>query len=166
VDPFQPERNDAASLFEEKYLRKEAGNNDLLLLKVHPMPGKKDVVGSKLLKPFTYIIKKIGEYEFKVEGSGWKWEGSGCAYFWFYTKKDFLPEFYRHYGPPLKDTKHLNAFKKKWGEEKIKEEDGRVYVNIERKYRKVQDYMKHLVKDKYLHENVRKMRLKKITWIM
>lgn len=194
VDPVQASRNAAASLSEDKYikfvelckefmrnpsenffikskfslrdLRREAGNDNFSLLKVYPIVGKKDIVGSKLLKAFVYITKKLGEYGFEVRNHNWKWEGGkGGAYFWFYVKKSTLPEYYRHYGPPVKEKKNLEGFKNKWGEEEIKEEDGRVYVEVTREFRRVQDYMKMLLKDKYLHENVKKIKMKKITWM-
>lgn len=190
VDPVQADRNAAAALSEEKFLRfarlcrefmrnpnddffikkrfslsdvrREAGNNSFILLKVWPMEGKRDVAGSKMLKSFAYIRKKLIEEGFKVRKSDWMWEG-GYGYFWYYAKKEILPENYRHYGPPAKDEKHIEEFRKKWG--KVKEKDGRVYVELRREHRKAKDYVQSILGDEYLHENVKRLKLKRLTWI-
>jgi tRNA nucleotidyltransferase (CCA-adding enzyme) len=193
VDPVQPQRNAAAGLSEDKYrkfielckeflrnpsdkffeegrfslseIRKEAGNDKFFLMKAYPLPGKRDVSGSKLLKAFVYIRKKLEEEGFETRKADWNWEKEGKAYFWYYVRKDVLPEYYRHYGPPLKEEKHVEEFKKRWGEEKVKEEDGRVYVEVRREFVSARDYIKEVLKDGYLHENVRKIRLKRVTFI-
>jgi tRNA nucleotidyltransferase (CCA-adding enzyme) len=102
IDPVLRERNASASLSYEKCerfvktasdfltnltpeyftvkektvadIKKEAGNNKLILIEVEAVSGKDDVVGAKLLKAYQQIRNQLAFYDFDVKGSGWKWD--------------------------------------------------------------------------------------------
>ncbi len=151
IDPVQKDRNAAAALSQEKFdsfislakqylknpselffIKKEVNIRELqsyIIIKIKPIKGKKDVVGSKLLKDFELIKKRLDEFE--VIDAGWKW--NKVAYFYFRTKKKKLSKNKKHYGPLKKHKEHLEIFKRKWKKYKFYYEKNRIYVNIPRK---------------------------------
>ena len=186
IDPVQKDRNAAAALSEEKFerfvekckefmrnpsdeffvekkisirdLKLESGDNNLLTIKVWPLKGKKDIIGSKLLKCFIYINKKLNEEGFKVVKSDWEFNNK--ALFWFYVKNNIVSLFKKHYGPPHNEEKHVEEFLKKWKDYEIKRNEDRLYINVARKFIELNDFVKDLLKDKYIKDNVRKIKLK------
>lgn len=186
IDPVQASRNAAAALYENKFekfvkvcrefmknpkedyfketkfsikkIREVAGENKIVLYKVESLKGKKDIVGSKLLKAFVTIDKKLEEEGFKVVESDWLWNGK--AFFWYFVKDEELPEVRKHYGPPSKDEKHLQKFKEKWADHKIFHEGNRVYVEVKIKYTNLKDFAKHLTNSKYILNNVKSLKVK------
>jgi len=179
IDPVQKERNAAAAISKERYnkfiklcksylkvpsdkffIKKELDLKklkDYTILKVKPLKGKKDIIGSKLLKAFEFIKKELEKEGFKLKDSNWKWEKD--AYFYFLPEKDKLKSYKIHYGPRLKDKKHMGIFKKKW--EKIYKDKNRVFTKIKRKKIKFKDVIKGIIKENYLKNKVRKIIISK-----
>ncbi len=182
VDPVQPERNVTAALslekfnkFKEsceKYLKKPSDEffkekeidiknlkklGNLIILKVKPLTGKRDVVGAKLLKCFEFIKKNLEE--FKTIESGWTWNKE--VIFWFVLKEKTLPKFKKHYGPFLKQKKHLKVFKNKWKHYKITKEGKRVYVMIPIKYREIKPFIRNLIKDENIKSRIKGIKVEK-----
>ena len=185
IDPVQQDRNAAAALSEEKFekfiksckefmknpsndffierkiditeLKLESGNNTLIIIKAWPLDGKKDIIGSKLLKSFVYINKKLKEEGFKVIKCDWSFDKHG--FFWFYIKNNNLSLLKKHYGPPHNEEKYVEEFTKKWQNYEIKRDEDRIYVEIKRRFTKLNDFIISLLKDKYIKDNVRKIKL-------
>jgi len=181
IDPVQYNRNVAAALSEKKFeifieLAKKFIRNpdkcfferkkieledlkDAIVLTVVPLKGKEDIVGSKLIKALEFIEKRLDEEGFEVESSDWDWNGK--ALFWFYVKNKKLPKKYKHYGPPIKEEAHLNIFREKYKNKKLKREGARVYVDLDRKCTDVHDFMKELIKHPYIKEKVKEIKILK-----
>ncbi|MAG20069.1 CCA tRNA nucleotidyltransferase [archaeon] len=175
VDPVQKERNAAAALsvknfneflysvknFNErqfsqsridiKYLRKlskETGT-ELFFIEFKSGEGKEDVVGSKILKVLKYIKERILVNDFHIFKSGWVWDKEEKGFFWFLVNKENLPVFKKHFGPPIWEVKHCDVFVKKWEDKKVYVENNCLYVEKERKYRRVLDLLRDVKKEKF-----------------
>lgn len=178
IDPVQKERNAAAALSKEKfdlfieaskdYLKKPSEKffvkkniipENAIVLKIKPLKGREDIVGSKLLKAYEFIRDKLNE-DFEIKKSSWFWNNK--IIFWYNTKIDELPEYKRHYGPPIGDEINLEKFKEKWNDKKLFSENGRVYVNIKRKHTKLKPYLNELVKDKELKDKAKSIKIIKV----
>ena len=185
IDPIQPERNAAAVLSRENFLlfRKSAADflkkpskkffekkeitinelkdkskhKNLVLLDVKAFDGKEDVVGSKLLKAFDYINKNLVSNGFTVYDKGWKWDKKEKALFWFILKHEILPESFKRIGPPIKNKENVKEFMKKHKKTFI--QGKRICANVKREFRKPENLIKFLKKDKYLKERVKKIEI-------
>src|SRR3989344_9161229 len=183
IDPIQPKRNAAAALSEEKinifkeaagkflikqsedfFIKKEFTideikrkykNYKIVFLVAIPKEGKTDVSGAKLLKAFEHIKKHISLNRFTLINSDWKWDKE--AIFYFVLKKETLPISIERVGPPLHEKKHVENFKKKHKKTFTKKD--RVYAKVKRNYRKVDELIKNLIKDEYIKEKVKKVKI-------
>ena len=175
IDPVQKDRNASASLSKEKfdlfiktansYIKNPSSSYFIekkfdikqikadLILEIIPLKGKQDIIGAKILKSIEYIKNKLDEEGFIVNKFDWHFDKE--TYAWFNIKNLTLPKEVKHYGPFLKDEKNIINFKKKWKKYKLQKDNKRVFVIIKRKYTKANDYLKVLVKDKYVKERVK-----------
>jgi tRNA nucleotidyltransferase (CCA-adding enzyme) len=67
---------------------------------------------------------------------------------YYAIEKSKLSLYKKHYGPPLDNEKHLQAFKKAWKSYKIEQEGNKAYVIISRQYTKPELLVKALIKTK------------------
>ena len=183
VDPVQKDRNAAAVLSKENYekfilacrkflkkpgkdffikkemtidkLKKKTIGKKLILLDVNAFSGKRDIVGSKLLKGFEFLKKEIDKKEFNVYESGWKWDKEKKALFWFILDPKKLSEFIVWQGPPVNLREHADKFKKKYKKTFVKK--GRLFAKVKRKYKNSDKLIKDLIKDKYLKDKIKKI---------
>ena len=181
IDPIQPKRNAAAALSEEKinvfkeaagkflekpsetfFIKKEFTideikrkykNYKIIFLELILKEEKTDVSGAKLLKAFEHIKKHIKINDFNLVHSDWKWDKE--AIFYFVLKKEVLPMYVERVGPPLHEKEYVKNFKKKHKKTFIRKD--RVYAKVKRRYRKVEELIKDLIKDGYIKEKVRKI---------
>ncbi len=186
VDPVQPGRNVAAALSLENYekmisasknyikspsksffkkkefkiedLRKKAKGKKFILVGSSPREGKHDVVGCKLLKCFNFIYNKLILNDFDVIDKGWNWDKKGDALFWYIIKSD-IPQEKEWEGPPLKNKKHVALFRKKHKKTFVKKD--RVFAVVKRKHTQPQDMVGSTIKDQYIKEKVKSIRIKK-----
>lgn len=186
IDPVQAERNAAAALSSEKYfefinlckkylnnpneeffelkefnlnnIRKKAKKNKLITFKIETLNGKPDVIGSKILKIFNYIKDKINKEGFKILESNWEWKDNALLY--YIVKNEKLSKEIIHYGPFKNDADNLENFKKKWNKNKIYYDKEHVYIKLKRKYDIIDKYSKFLLKDVYIKNNLKKIKLK------
>ena len=188
IDPVQAERNAAAGVGNEKYrqlvmlarsflakpslnyfiktnvalpqLKKKAGKNILLIIDAEALKGKKDVVGAKLLKCFEHIRKHLDLNEFYLIESGWEWNNK--ALLWFIIKREKLLPTRKHYGPPYKNKKAVDSFRKVWEGNGIEIEDGRLYVIVKRKYMGPERLVRDLLKSEYVKQRVKRISLRRL----
>jgi tRNA nucleotidyltransferase (CCA-adding enzyme) len=181
IDPVQKDRNTSAALSEKKFEafielakkfnrnpgheffeRKKISLDDLkgaVVLKAKGMSGKDDVVGSKLLKAFEFIARRLKDEGYKIESYDWEWNKE--AIFWYYIKNKRLPKKYKHFGPPIKEEDHLEKFRRKYKNKELQKQGSRVYVELERENSYVMDHMKTLLKHSYLKDKVKSVKLLK-----
>ncbi len=181
IDPVQKDRNAAAALNKdifEKFIvtakaylgnpskkffresrfslskvRAEARKSkaELILIKVEPLEGKRDVVGGKILKCYNHVKKQLILNEFELLDSDWFWKEGKEGLIWFMVFPKILPNFRKHAGPMVYSKKNdINKFIKK--HKKYKVEGNRMYSKVRRKYKSpvklVKDLMKIYFKDK------------------
>jgi len=185
VDPVDKNRNAAAALSNEKatlfkklarkYLKKPSTKlfakentvldklkeeakkkkQNLIYLVIKPLKGKRDVVGSKLLKAFNYLKKELDS--FIVKKAGWEWEEKD-AVFYFLLAKEILPEFEIRLGPPTEMKDFVKQFKKKNKLTYI--EKDRVMAKIKNKHQNLDKFVNNLLKQDYFTERVGSVNLK------
>ncbi|PIN81928.1 hypothetical protein COV11_00720, partial [Candidatus Woesearchaeota archaeon CG10_big_fil_rev_8_21_14_0_10_30_7] len=169
IDPVQPDRNAAAVVSGEKYFelirackafikspsktffeeqKKELKKGNLLILEITPLRGKRDVVGSKLLKIFNYFKKKLCEFE--LIDSDWGWNGK--VKFYFVLKNQKLSNEFVRTGPLLEFKDHVENFKKIHKNTFIK--NNRINATLKRKYSTLNLFVKNLLKKDYVLERV------------
>lgn len=173
IDPVQPDRNAAASVSQEKYdlfiksaraylahptdffFRKKEFNlekisgKDVLVLEIAPFVGKRDVIGSKILKAFEYIKTQVELNDFKLKNLGWHWIEGKKAYFWFKHDGKALPDTKLLPGPPIKNPQWLESFRKV--HRKIIIKNGRAYAEVKREFTDLKRFISSLL----VHENVK-----------
>ena len=176
IDPIQPDRNAAAALSREmfdKFIksakaflkkpsegffeRKEFSlskikNKNTIILEVKPLEGKKDVVGSKLLKALETIKMELEKNGFSVKSHGWHWNEK--AYFWFSLKSMRIPKTFVHKGPPLKDQKNADNFRQKYKRTFVKGK--RIYAKVERKVTDAKKLVNEILRNEIVKRNFRK----------
>ncbi|MBI4980172.1 CCA tRNA nucleotidyltransferase [Candidatus Woesearchaeota archaeon] len=180
VDPMDKNRNASAALSRDKFikfktkageflkkpavsffvkpelsllvLQKETKQNKLHLvfLEVQPKTGKRDVVGSQLVKAFEFIQKRLKV--FGVQSSGWDWDKSKEAVFYFFTTKDKQPLYELRAGPPLELKEYVIDFRKRHKD--TFEKDGKIWAKIKVEHTELGEFVKHLVKEGYVKERV------------
>jgi len=182
VDPVDKERNAAAALsqskmlifkrlaksflkqpdqkfFEKKKLsfqklKDKAGTKKLVFLIIKPLQGKRDVVGSKLLKVFEFVKKELDK--FIILESNWDWNNDkNEAYFYFILEKKELPKYDVRTGPPSNMKEFVKDFKKKNKDNFIK--DGKVMAKIKIKRPKLNKFLEYLLINNYVKEKVKKI---------
>ncbi len=173
IDPIQPDRNAAAALSKEKFLTSTFAAREflknpsikffkpayvtidelkglekkrwLVVLEAEPQSDKQDIAGAKLLKQFKYIQKHCKLNEFKILEDGWQWKGKGSALFWFYFDPKTLSPTFRHLGPPKIEKNRFIGFMKKY-RKAVKEDNGRLYVELKREFRHPLEFINKLIK--------------------
>tara|TARA_B100000315_G_C14592561_1_gene596712 strand:+ start:2633 stop:3853 length:1221 start_codon:yes stop_codon:yes gene_type:complete len=179
IDPVEEGRNAAAALGEDKYrlliskcksfmkkpglsyfTTKEFSADSLkgkdLIVYCESLSGKMDVVGSKLLKVFEMLNKRLGDFGPKGD---WHWDQKNKAYLWFSFKSKKLSNEMVFNGPPIELDKHVKIFKKKYKNAFVK--NGRVFAKIKRKYTIPDELVLEVIKDNYVKEKVKKICLMK-----
>lgn len=139
-------------------LKTKAGINNLLILKVKTKKGKKDVMGNKILKVHGYLRTNIVKEGFKVIDSNWEFDKISLIY--FIVKDEDLSEHKIHYGPPVGNENHIEGFKRKWKGHEFHKSNGKYYINVRRKHRKIKPFLKELIKSPYVKSNVKRISIK------
>ncbi|MBD3248592.1 CCA tRNA nucleotidyltransferase [Candidatus Woesearchaeota archaeon] len=184
VDPVQKNRNAAAALSKENYdmfrksahkflkepdkesfeeksigveeLKENYHGKKVITVEASPLKGKKDVVGSKLVKVLEHIKRKMKKAGFEIIDTVWEWDGK--AVFYIVLKDEKLREFEIKEGPPAKIKKHADKFKKIY-EGKTFVKDGKLYAKVKRKYRKAESFLRNVLRDGYVKERVKGIRI-------
>ena len=121
---------------------------------------KPDIIPDNLYpqakKTLRRIVKSCEENDFEIEDGRFV-VTEDKIYILLKPKEIELPETYIHRGPPEKEKRHVEAFLEKWrnSKEVVKGpylKDGRWYVEVKRKYNRLDDF---------LAENLRKLSLGK-----
>lgn len=187
VDPLQKDRNAAAALHQEKFdrfveaakaflehpdetffvvwpLDKKSIQNihrlkypdeECFMLELHPTKGTPDVAGSKIKKALTFIEVRLRSYGFAVLETDWEYGQPSYAY--FVLKQETLSETVELKGPPVNQKDHAAKFKKKHRTTYTK--NGFWYATEKRPYRKAKDAFKDLLKDTYVKERIKTVKL-------
>lgn len=170
VDPLQKGRNAAAALSVENYslfiksaklflkhpnisfFQDKKVNTELLKKKGHvvfvkavPLLGKTDVELTRVAKVFEYLRKNTEEFII-VE---WFIDWHGVTLWLVYKTKSINKKTLE--GPPVSLKDHVKAFCKS---RKTFVKHGRVYAEVENKYKTPFEAVKHLLKENYVSQRV------------
>jgi tRNA nucleotidyltransferase (CCA-adding enzyme) len=135
--------------FSIKYLKKKG---ELFVIDITPLEGKRDIVGSKILKVYEYLLNVLKNNDFTILNSNWAWKTN--AVLWFDIKKESLSKEVKHFGPPIKNKERLTSFQSTWKDYKIKQEKGISYVIIPRKYTEPEQLIKDTLEDPYITSKI------------
>jgi tRNA nucleotidyltransferase (CCA-adding enzyme) len=133
----------------KSYLKKKFKSN-LVILTLKADEGKKDVVGTKILKAFKFLKSGLKEKGFELKDSGWSWNNN--VLFWFVFSQTSLPEKKTVRGPPVQMSDNARQFKDK--HEKTFVKDGYVFADISIRIRDALENVKALVNEPYFKERV------------
>ncbi len=183
IDPVQKDRNAAAALSTEKFeafkkasgeflrnssaelfirkdinslfLKDKRRNTQLIIIKAKPLSGKIDVVGSKLLKIYEFLMNELNKHNFKITKSAWEWDKKNDAIFYFLFDKKELPKAIEIEGPPLKIKQHVENFKKIHKKTFIK--NNKIFATERRKFIKPEDLLKNTIKNQFVKERIKSL---------
>lgn len=116
--------------------KKNAGS-ELFILKATQKEGKRDVVGSKLLKVLEIIQGVLTDNDFELIDSGWYWKDGSDALYYFVIKNSELDAKKIVQGPPVQNKFHADNFKKKHTKTFVR--DQILFAEIERKFSLAKD---------------------------
>ena len=185
IDPVQKDRNAAAALGIEKFeafkkaareflknpsreffakkdmnsifLNEKTGNAKLIIIKVKPLSGKIDVVGSKLLKIYEFLKDELKKKDFKILKTDWEWGKKDDAVFYFLFGKKPLPKLVDIEGPPVKIASHFEHFKKIHKRTSVKH--GKVHAVEMRKFILPEMLLKNLAKNQFAEERSKSIKI-------
>ena len=182
IDPVQSDRNAAAGLGNDKYLRfirlakeyakkpssrlfeKKTFSADglkkrFMVVEAEGTEGRRDVVGAKLLKTFEFLSLELERNDFTIKKSDWHWAAGHKILFWFALEKEELEPWKKHLGPPLKLKNRIEEFKNRWKGLELKIEGDKCYVMIKREHANARELIKETLKNEYLKDKAEKLRL-------
>ena len=185
IDPVQKDRNSAAALnidkfeqfkksakdfmhkpskdfFAKKDLKLEffklrSKDRKLIILEIKPLSGKIDVVGAKLLKISEFLNQHLQRHDFKTIKSGWQWNKTANAMFYYLFNKKPLPKTIEIEGPPLLIKHHVENFKKMHRKTLVK--SGKILALTRRKYTVPDKLLKDIIKDEYVKERAKSVKI-------
>lgn len=187
IDPVQKDRNASAALSAEKFeafkiaaknflknpseksfleqdlyekFTAKQGKNTLIIVKAKPLQGKIDVVGSKLLKAYEFLLKEAEKNSFKIIDSSWEWKKNEDASFYFIFSKKQLSSLVELEGPPLSMKDHVVNFKKLHKKTSIKK--GKIFAAEKRKFLKPEQLLKSAVSSQYVKDRTNSVSLKSL----
>jgi len=140
-----------------KEFLKQKYKKNLYILELEPKKGKKDVVGSKILKSFKFLNKELKELGFEINKPGWYWDKN--VLMWFVFEKTKLPETRIIEGPPLDMKEACKQFKKKY--KKCFEKNKKLCSEVKVKKRSVEENIRELSKKSYFKEKIKLSQIEK-----
>ncbi len=183
VDPVDKNRNAAAALGEEKFLKfkrlakeflknpnldffekknidylklkkeVEKKKHNLVWIELQIEEGKEDVEGAKLVKGFEFLSEKLKA--FSLLDAKWNWNKQEKAIVYFILEKKELAHYEIRVGPPLKLSEFVLNFKKK--NKDCYEEKGRILAKVKVANPKLGDYVKSSLKEEYFLSKIKKV---------
>lgn len=126
-------------------------------ISITPLDGKKDVVGSKIMKIKEFIEVSLEKNDFNIKYAEWEFNPKKARIL-FSVKNEALSEKKIHKGPKSSMREHADAFKKKYKELFVKE--GVFYAKVKRKYVHPEDFIKVIISDSYVKEKCKRISFK------
>ena len=119
----------------------------------------RNFIGIEIDEKYIEIAnKRLKQEEFNVYEHGWKWDKEEDVLFWFIVNKKKLSSHVIKKGPPLKIKEHVPKFKKQY-KGKVKVIKGRLIAKVKREFREVLPFVKKIIKDKYVKEKVKNIKI-------
>ena len=186
IDPILKTRNAASALSYEKFsifkkkasaflknpsekffvkekigvtLLKKKYKKNLFIMTLKAKSGKKDVVGSKIVKAYKFTKTELQKVGFDFSKSGWTWNDKYRVLYWFVFKEITLPEKKIVDGPPLEKTEHVKIFKNKY--KKSYEKKGKLFAEVKVKLRTADENILEITKKDYFKEKIKVIKTEK-----
>jgi tRNA nucleotidyltransferase (CCA-adding enzyme) len=140
------------------YLRKKFKKN-LFIITLEAKEGKKDVIGSKILKAFKFMKSEITKIGFKIKNSGWTWNNRKHVLFWFVIDNLKLPDKKIIEGPPVEMEEFAEDFRKKYKKCFVKKK--KLFAEITVKQVSPEDAIKQISKKEYFLEKIKLLKTEK-----
>lgn len=175
IDPVQKDRNAAAALSTEKFeafkkaakefakhpskeffikkdlmpifLRRKSKGKKLIIIKIGPLSGKTDVIGTKLLKIYEFFNVQLQKNGFRTIKAGWEWDKKNEALFYLLFNKKPLPNNIEIEGPPARMKAHAENFKKIHKRTFVK--NNKVFATEKRKFAAPEDMLRNIAKNQF-----------------
>lgn len=126
-------------------------NVKLVIIKLKPLEGKEDIIGTKLLKSYEYVLTLLKRKDFEVLSSAWEWDDKKDAALFFVFENKELSATKEFPGPFMFQKQHVEAFKKSHKNVVLKDKK---YLAIEkREFVEPEKYLKTLFKNKSLDKD-------------
>ncbi len=136
--------------YTKDFVATKAKKNPYIYVKAFPKQGKRDVIGMKLAKSFSHILKELKEFE--IIEAKWDWDIMYCI-----VKTKSIEAIAIRKGPPLSMKQAVANFKKKNKDTYTKNKH--IYAKILRKKTSLTDVASHAIKHEYVKERVNKIEL-------
>ena len=186
IDPILKARNAASALSYEKFtifkkkakevlkkpsekffieekigvtLLKKKYKKNLFIVTLKAMSGKKDVIGSKIVKAYKFTKTELQKVGFDFSKSGWTWNDKYRVLYWFVFKNMELPETRIIEGPPLDKKDHVKIFKNKY--KKGYEKKGKLFAEVKVKLRTADKNILEISKKDYFKEKIKLIKTEK-----
>lgn len=185
IDPIVKERNAAAAIGESAYkkaiviakefiknpseeffikkpLTKSSVEKDnkgkyITEITIEPLEGKKDIIGSKVLKAIEYICAQLETSGFSEVTFEWEFANPSKAF--IISKETEIPKTYLHKGPEVTMTAGVQAFKEQHEGKELIEKEGRLWIEEKRKHTAISSAIKALFLDSYITERIKTIHL-------
>jgi len=128
-----------------------------LVLEIVPLNGKKDVVGSKIVKLINFIKNESNKFGFKISQNSWSWDKEVLV--WYKVKNKKISNYFIHKGPPEDNIENVKKFKQKYKNVFVKNKI--YYTKIKRDVTNINDFIKNLIKDKYIKERAKEIKIQR-----
>ena len=129
------------------------------IISITPLKGKKDVIGTKVMKIKEFLEASLEKNDFNVNSSFWEFDPEKSRML-FSIKNETLSEKKIHKGPEKNMKIHVDNFKKKYKDAYTKE--GVFYANVKRKYTLPENFIKAIISDKYVAEKCKSISVKSL----
>ncbi len=150
--------------FEKKQLclediKKKYKDKRIFFIKMSTNPGKKDIVGARLLKCHEHILKQLKKHDFDVISSGWEYDRKTNAKMYFVLPLENLDKQFERGGPPLSSKKNAEKFREK--HKNAYERNSRLYAKVERDFTDPAGLIDSILKSEYIKSRTTKTEVKR-----
>ena len=140
------------------FLKLKSNNNKLIIIHITPIIGKIDVVGSKLLKIYEFLINQFLRHNFKILKSAWEWDKKNDAALYFLFSKKPLQKLIEIDGPPRKMKKHVENFKKIHKRTFVK--NNKLFAMEKRQFLVPEAFLKYCIRSQFVKERSKSISLR------
>ncbi|GIU70180.1 MAG: CCA-adding protein [Candidatus Woesearchaeota archaeon] len=142
----------------KSFLKSKFKNSKVIVLKINPLDGSKDVVGTKIYKVYEWLVSKLKDNCFEIITTEWHFDYvKKVAYFIFVMPVNKLSETYEHEGPPISSVVDVKRFKMKHPITKIK--GYRIYAILKRKHVVPESLLNELLSNPYLTSRLKSIKI-------
>jgi tRNA nucleotidyltransferase (CCA-adding enzyme) len=132
---------------------KKKFKKNLYIINLEAKIGKRDVIGSKILKSFKFLKSELTTLGFTIKDSGWSWNNKKRVLFWFVLKNIILPDEQLIKGPPLDKEKGCIEFKKKY--DNVFEQDNQLFSKVNITKKTLEDNLPNIINKDYFKSKIK-----------